>query len=129
MCRFTRRLPTNPRLDAMRRAIAAHDGEAVEGLRDHVDAAAIAALVADWSPQRPWPEKDTLVALLMDRPVQKHPALRPIMEDALRSPTVETRAYGLCCLTGDWDAFNQWLDGGWVQEDRVDAAIRAYRGG
>jgi hypothetical protein len=118
---------SNPKLAEMRRAVSAGDGQALELLRDHVDAAAVSALSTDWSPDQPWPLKDAMVALLMDQPVAKYPVLRPLMVDALGSPTVETRAYALCSLTGDWAVFDTWLSGGWVDASLVDGAIDAWR--
>ena len=127
MCGFLRRKPEHPKLVEMRRAVAAQDFEALEGLRDHVDGAAVTALAGDWSAGAPWPVKDAIVALVMDQTVAKYPVLRPMMEDALSSPTVETRAYGLCSLTGDWGAFERWLVRGSVDGGRVDEAIGAWR--
>jgi hypothetical protein len=51
--------------------------------------------------------------------------VRPIFRDALNSPTVETRAYALCVLTGNFAAFTALLTDGWVDAAKVDAAIAA----
>ena len=58
---------------------------------------------------------------------QSSESIATLMRDGLDSPTVESRAYALCSLSDDNDLFPQLLDGGWVSEEKVDAAITEYR--
>ena len=105
-------------------AIHRGDYEAIESLRDEIRSAHMAALVAEWKADLLWRVKDGFVALLMD---QTGAAVRPVMEDALNSPTAESRAYALCSLTGNFEQFTDLLSGGSVDAQKVDLAIRRYR--
>lgn len=95
----------------------------MEGLRDQVNAANAEALVRTWNPSLPWRLKDGYVTVLMD---QKGEIVRPLMEDALTSPTPESRAYALCSLTGDFGIFNSLLSSGGVDAKKVDEAIQKF---
>lgn len=106
-------------------AIQAQDYQTLEGLRDQVRPEHLGEVVRHWRPDLPWAVKDGFVAVLMDQTGQ---IMRPLMEDALDSPTIENRAAALCVLTEDFDLFNRLLTpGGWVDRDRVAAAVADYR--
>jgi hypothetical protein len=106
----------------IRAAIAAADYEALESLRDLLTDEIVAQLAQDWQAALPWKTKDAYAALLQDQTAE---CVRPIFRDALNSPTVETRAYALCVLTGNFAAFTALLTDGWVDAAKVDAAIAA----
>ncbi len=113
--------------DFMHKALAAiqqQDFEALEGLRDDIRPAHVPELVKTWRRNMPWPIKDAYAAMLMD---QTGEAIRPVMEDALNSPTAETRAYALCCLLGRFEVFDTLLSDGGVDWRKVDAAVELYR--
>lgn len=105
-------------------AIQTQDYEILEGLRDEVRPEGVRELMKTWKPSLSWPIKDGYIALLMD---QTGEAVRPLMEDALNSPTVESRAYGLCSLTGNFEIFERLLTKGGVDAEKVRAAILQYR--
>lgn len=105
-------------------AIQQQDFEALESLRSHIRPEHVPELVKTWRRNFPWPIKDGYAAVLMD---QSGEAVRPLMEDALNSPTVETRAYALCCLLGRFEVFDSLLSDGGVDGRKVDAAIELYR--
>lgn len=104
-------------------AIHDQDGDAIEGLRDKIQPEHIPLLMGTWQPSLPWPIKDGYVALLMDRVGE---AVRPLMEDALRSPTAEMRAIALCSLKGNLDLFTSLLTEGEVDPDKVEMALQEY---
>ena len=111
----------------LRQALAAidrRDYDALEALRDAVHPSFVAALAETWSSVLSWDRKDCYIALLMD---QSGESVTQLMRDGLDSPTVESRAYALCALTADHNLFSQLLDGGWVSEAKVDAAIKEFR--
>ena len=107
-------------LERIRKAIAAADYEAIEGLRDVLNDELVLALAAEWRPDLPWKVKDAYAALLMD---QTAACVRPIYQDALASPTTESRAYAVCVLSGDFGVFDSLLTDGGVDEAKVDAAV------
>lgn len=114
--------PATDALPKIRTAIAAADFEALESLRDGLTEEIVAQVAKDWQEALPWKTKDAYAALLQDQTAE---CVRPIFQDALKSPTVETRAYALCVLTGDFAQFTAFLADGWVDEAKVDAAISA----
>jgi hypothetical protein len=105
-------------------AIQQQDYQVMEGLRDHVNAANAEALVRTWNSSLPWRLKDGYVTVLMD---QKGEVVKPLMQDALNSPTPESRAYALCSLTGDFGIFDSLLTSDMVDEKKVDEAIKQYK--
>lgn len=109
-------------LEKLRSAINSGDFEALESLRDVLTDAVVRELVRGWSPVLPWRTKDAYAALLQDQAAE---CVRPVFRDALRSPSVESRAYALCVLTGDFEQFSSLLSDGWVDAAKVDAAIAA----
>lgn len=109
--------------DSMR-AIDRRDMEALEGLRDRIRPQHIKPIVARWRKNLSWPVKDAYVALLMD---QTGPLVKDIMEDALNSPTVESRAYAVCILRKDFKLFSGFLVKGRMNRAKVDAAVKEYR--
>lgn len=109
-------------LERIRQALAAEDFEAIEGLRDVLTPGLVAQIAAEWRSELSWGMKDAYAALLMD---QTDPGVRPIFRDALRSPTVESRAYAVCVLTQDFSRFDAMLDRGGLDEAKVDAQVAA----
>lgn len=107
-------------LAKIRAAISTGDFEALEGLRDFLNEAIVRELAQEWHPDLPWSIKDAYAALLMD---QTTACVQPVFRDALKSPTVETRAYALCVLTGDFSRFSELLTQGGVDAAKVAAAI------
>jgi hypothetical protein len=104
--------------------VQAQDWETLESLRSDLRPEHVPEIVKSWRPTLPWPIKDAYAMLLMD---QTGDAVRPVMEDALHSPTPETRAYALCSLSGSFDLFDSLLTSSMVDERLVDAAIQRYR--
>jgi hypothetical protein len=114
--------PTAPdALPKIRAAIEKQNFEALEGLRDVLNDELVHQVAADWSADLPWSVKDAYAALLMDQTAE---CVRPIFQDALRSPTPESRAYAVCVLTGDFSRFEAMITDGGVDEAKVDAMIR-----
>lgn len=109
-------------LERIRKAIAEQDYEEIEGLRDILNAELVRQVAADWRTDLPWEVKDAYAALLMDQTAE---CVRPIFTDALRSPTVESRAYAVCVLAGDFGRFDAMLVNGGLDEGRVDAQVAA----
>jgi hypothetical protein len=116
---------TDPVVKECLKAIERKDFEAIEGLRDKIRKPHIAPLAATWKKSMPWETKDAYIALLMD---QLDDVLAPMMEDALDSPTVESRAYALMILKKDF-SLNKvfWDSRGWIIQAKVDAAVRAFK--
>lgn len=110
----------NGTLERIRAALAEHDFETIELLRDVLTDPIVRTIASDWSPNLDWDTKDAYAALLLD---QTSEAVRPIFRDALDSPTVESRAYAVCVLTKDFSRFDDFLIDGGVAEEPVDAAV------
>jgi hypothetical protein len=107
-------------------AIQSQDYATLESLRDELRPEHVPALSASWSALMPWILKDGYIALLMDETGE---AVRPVMADALNSPTVESRAYALLSLSGNFGIFETLLtSGGWLDTAKVDAAVKNFRG-
>lgn len=104
-------------------AIQQQDYQVMEGLRDQVNAANAEALVRTWNSSLPWRLKDGYVTVLMD---QTGEVVKPLMQDALNSPTPESRAYALCSLTGDFGIFDSLLTSDMVDAKKVDEAIQKF---
>ena len=109
-------------MERIRAAIAEQDFDAIEGLRDVLNAELVRQVAADWRPDLSWAVKDAYAALLLDQTAE---CVRPIFQDALRSPTVESRAYAVCVLTADFGRFEAMLVNGGLDQGRVDAAVAA----
>ncbi len=107
-------------LPKIRAAIAEGDFEALEGLRDVLDDSLVRKLASEWHEGLSWSVKDAYAALLMDQTAE---CMQPLFRDALKSPTLETRAYALCVLTRDFEQFTALMSHGGVDEAKVDAAI------
>ncbi len=105
-------------------AVQRADYEELEGLRDEIKPEYVSRLAATWNKSMPWKTKDAYITLLMD---QSGAAVRKIMLDALDSPTVESRAYALCILKGDFGLFDSLLTDGWVDQNKVDTALAQFR--
>lgn len=105
-------------------AVQKADYEELEGLRDEIKPEYVPRFVATWNKSMTWKTKDAYITLLMD---QSGEAVREIMLDALDSPTVESRAYALCILKGDFTLFNSFLTDGWVDQNKVDTALAQFR--
>ncbi len=114
--------------DFLKRAITAidqRDAQTVEFLRDEMRAEFIEGLLATWRQSLPWDAKDLYVALLMD---QSDARIETVMQDALASPSVESRAYAVVYLDSSTHSFPSLLSaGGWVDPAKVDAAVASYR--
>lgn len=105
-------------------AIQTQDYETLESLRDEVRPEGARELVKTWKQSLPWPIKDGYIALLMD---QTGEVVRPLMADALNSPTAESQAYALCSLTGDFAIFERLMTNGSVDAGKVKDAVIKYR--
>ncbi len=101
-------------------AIAACNFEKLECLRDELSDEIVGEIVKQWHAGLPWEIKDAYASLLQD---QLSDCVHPLFRDALNSPTVETRAYALCVLTGDFTQFTSVMTKGGVDAVKVDAAI------
>lgn len=109
-------------LEKIRQAIAAQDFEEIEALRDVLNDELVREITSEWHANLPWGVKDAYAALLMD---QTADCVRLIFHDALRSPTVESRAYAVCVLTRDFSRFETMLVDGGLDDKRVDAQVAA----
>ena len=106
-------------------AIEKGDGEWIEGMRDKIKTQHLAPIAATWKASFPWSKKDWYIALLMDH---QDPILTPMMEDALDSPTAESRAYALMILKKDFSLHKDlWTKSGWIIPAKVDEAVKKYR--
>jgi hypothetical protein len=119
---------TPPDTTFIRKALTAiknQDIETLEGLRDEITDKDVAELVEIWSPDLAWEVKSGFVDVLMD---QSGEIVFELMTDALNAPAVETRAYALICVTGDFSQFEKLMDSsGWLNEKKVDEAILKYQ--
>lgn len=107
-------------LERIRAALAEHDFEEIEGLRDVLTDDLVRTIASEWRADLDWDSKDAYAALLLD---QTGEPVRPIFRDALDSPTVESRAYAVCILTKDFSRFDDFLVNGGVAEGPVDLAV------
>ncbi len=108
---------TNPEvLPRARAALQSADYQALEYLRDDLNADLVEQIAREWRADAPWRLKDAYAALLMDR---LEDCVRPIMQDALLSPTIESRAYAICVLTRDFSLFNAMMTKGALDEAKV----------
>lgn len=115
--------PTDPAvLPKIRAAITAQDFEEIEGLRDVLNDEITRQIASEWRAELPWEIKDAYAALLQD---QTADCTRPLFQDALRSPTLESRAYAVCVLTKDFGRFEAMLVNGGLDEARVNAQVEA----
>lgn len=107
-------------------AIEKQDFETIEGLRDKIKKQHIPQIAATWKKTMPWKIKDAYMALLMDQ--KDEDVLVPMMEDALDSPTPESRAYAFMILKKDF-SYNKvfWDKKGWIIPAKVDAAVKALK--
>ena len=105
-------------------ALGSKDFEAIEGLRDGPVANYLPELVVLYEQLDDWVTKDLLVHLIQDL---DDPSMRPVMLNALSSPTVETRAIALCALQSNYALFGSFIVNGFVDAGRVDTAIAQYR--
>jgi hypothetical protein len=112
--------PATEVMPRIRDAIGAGDFEKLEGLRDEVTDEIAGEVINEWHAGLPWDIKDAYASLLQD---QLAASVHPLFRDALNSPTVETRAYALCVLTGDFTQFTSMMTRGSVDAAKVDAAI------
>lgn len=113
-----------PTLGEIRAAVEARDGETIEALRGAAVETLLPELVAYYWALSDWDRKDLVIALICDH---SGPVLHPIYEDALSSPTVETRGLAVSGLDDNSALFESFVVNGRVEANRVDAAIEAYR--
>lgn len=106
------------------KAINSEDYETLESLRDEINNEKTESLIKYWESSLSWDIKDAFAYILMD---QSGSVVKPAMEDALDSPTVETKAYAYVSLTGNFKEFETFLVNGFVSEEKVNKAIRKYR--
>jgi hypothetical protein len=111
-------------LPHVRKAIREMDYEEIEGLRDVLDAELVGQITREWRADLPWDIKDAYAALLMDRLEDE---ARPVFMDALRSPTIESRAYAACVLARDFGRFTAMMTNGALDTAKVDAEVRQRR--
>ena len=109
-------------LPKIRAAITAQDYEEIEGLRDVLNEEITRQIASEWRAELPWEVKDAYAALLQD---QTADCTRPLFQDALSSPTLESRAYAVCVLTKDFGRFEAMLVKGGLDETRVNAQVAA----
>lgn len=106
-------------------AILHCDHELAESLRDTMTEEDVREVAEIYHNLGDWPPKDIAIHLLQDSDSE---IVRSIMQDGLNSPTAEVRATALCWLTSDsGETFESFLNDGWVDPERVDAAIAAFR--
>lgn len=117
-----RKNPPADTLEKIRAALAAQDFEEIEGLRDVLNDELVREIAAEWRADLSWGVKDAYAALLMD---QTADCVLPLFQDALHSPTVESRAYAVCVLTRDFSRFDAMLVDGGLDDARVDVQVAA----
>ncbi|MFN0075714.1 MAG: hypothetical protein ACKVY0_04485 [Prosthecobacter sp.] len=121
--KVTAQRPTDPAvLLKIRAAISAQDFEEIEGLRDVLNDEIVRQIASEWRAELRWEVKDAYAALLLD---QTADCVRPLFQDALRSPTLESRAYVVCMLTKDFGRFEAMMFHGGLDAAKVDAAVRS----
>ncbi|MBN2534549.1 MAG: WD40 repeat domain-containing protein [Spirochaetales bacterium] len=81
----------------------------------------VTLLIQCWDISQPWSIKDGFVFVLMDQPVC---LTRPIMEDALRSPIVDSRGIAYSILTGY--SFDKLLTNSSIDTGKVDPLVKEY---
>jgi hypothetical protein len=92
-----------------------------EAMRGNLNQSQVADLVETYHRLSDWKPKDITIHLLQDcKPVE----VRSVMQDALRSPTPESRAIAVCSLAEDWTLFDGFLRNGFVSAEAVDQAIQ-----
>lgn len=113
----TAQRPTDPAvLPKIRAAIKAQDYQEIEGLRDVLNDEIVRQIASEWRAELPWEVKDAYATLLMD---QIADCVRPLFQDALSSPTLESRAYAVCVLTKDFGRFESMMVKGGLDEAKV----------
>jgi hypothetical protein len=110
--------------DAMT-AIVECDFELAESLRFTLTPATITEIVDMYHHLNDWSRRDIAVHLLQDCDPAR---VQSVMQNALNSPTPESRAIAYCSLCGDFEAFDSFLRDGFVDADLVDTAIRTKFG-
>ncbi len=105
-------------------ALRNQDFEALEGLRDGPVSGYLPDLIAAYNLLSDWPTKDLVVHLIQDCADQRADY---VMRDALDSPTADSRAIALCILQSDFSLFDSFLVNGFVDSERVNAAVQRYR--
>jgi len=106
-------------------AIKKQDVSTLESLRDIITEKDVKELVDLWDENMAWEVKSGFVDILMD---QSGELTHELMTDALEAPNVETRAYALISVTGNFSLFEKLMDSsGWLNEEKVDNAIMEYK--
>ncbi len=104
-------------------AILRCDFEAAEYLRGSLSDQQVSEITSLYNSLAKWSQKDIAIHLLQDC---ESSAIQSVMKDAIKSPTVESRAAAICCLENDFGMFETFLRGGFVDASLVDAAIQTY---
>lgn len=110
--------------DVVAVAIAQNDYASLEVLRDGPVSIILDQLIAKYQKAIDWQIKDAIAFFIQDL---KDERLVPMMKDAIQSPTVETRAIAIVFLTEDASLLSMFLVNGFVNGERVDAAIREFQ--
>lgn len=106
-------------------AIRDDDIMAQESIRDVIKEKHVAEIASYWNQKFSWKIKNGFVTVLMD---QLDDSTKPLMTDALKSPSVETRAYAICILTKNFEQFTSFLtSSGKVDATKVQAAISKFQ--
>jgi hypothetical protein len=106
-------------------AIMHCDMSSAESLRGSLTPAQIREIVDTYRRLSDWEPKDIAIHLLQDCDPSK---VQLVMRDALRSPTVESRAIAFCSLAKDFNLFPSFLRDGVVDPNLVDTAIKTRFG-
>ena len=116
---------SNEEIQQMVDAINSYDIEEIEGFRTKVKKEHIDILITLWDSEQSWKTKDGFTFLMCD---QNDPRLKPMMVEALNSPLIDTRAYGLCYLQGKDCDFDSLMDqSGFLSEKEIDRQINALK--
>jgi hypothetical protein len=81
-------------------------------------------LIAAFFETNDWRLRDAYIRLLKDL---LDPRCKDMMTEALESQSTETRAYAVCHLNGCPGFFGTFLEGSFVQQERVDKEIAAFK--
>ncbi len=118
---FKRLLPAAHSASDPITAILESDFALADSLRGLLTQKQIQEVIDTYQKLSDWLPKDIAVHMLQDC---KPEMVREVMLDALKSPTVETRAIAYCSLAGDH--FDAFVRNGAVDTHLVDRAITSY---
>ena len=101
-------------------AIMSVDIKMAESLRGSLTADELDDIADTYRRLGDWPPKEVAAHLLQDCSAGQY---ADVWKNALKSPSIETRATAYGTLTGDFDSYNDFMRDGFLNGSLVDAAI------